>query len=126
MAARWGAERLVSRRMRVAPAASILVGVITVVTLAMAAAVPRLSERQATAELASQLQAIGPVARSLEGSGNFPEEWPSDPPPDLDQLYSGIQANFELTRENLPQPLRHLVGPPGWIVQTTPIQGAPQ
>lgn len=126
MAERWGAGRLVSRRMRVAPAASILVAIITLVTLAMAAAVPRLAERQATAELSSQLQAIGPLGRSLQGTGNFPEYWSPDPPPELSQLYDGIQSNFEMTRENLPQPLRSLVGPPGWIVQTTPIQGVPQ
>ncbi|MES1169162.1 MAG: hypothetical protein ABUL47_00570, partial [Leifsonia sp.] len=41
-------------------------------------------------------------------------------------LYGATQNNFELSRENLPQPLRHLVGPPGWIVQTTPVQGVPQ
>ena len=71
MTQRWGAGRLVARRMRVAPAASILVGVITLLTVAMAAAVPRLMERQATAELTSQLQQIGPLGRSLQGAGNF-------------------------------------------------------
>ena len=122
MAARWGAGRLVSRRMRVAPAASVLVGVITLLTVVMAAAVPRLMERQATAELISQLQQIGPLGRSLQGTGNFTIYDPGA----VNQLYDAIQSNFELSRENLPQPLRHLIGPPGWIVQTTPIQGVPQ
>lgn len=36
MTQRWGAGRLVARRIRVAPAASILVGVITLLTVAMA------------------------------------------------------------------------------------------
>lgn len=112
--------------MRVAPAASILVGIITLVTLATAAAVPRLVERQATAELTSQLQAIGPVGRSLQGAGNFPEDWPTDPPPDLNQLYGDLDANFELTYENLPYPLKRLVGHPSWIVQTTTVQGVPR
>ena len=40
MAARWGAGRLVSRRMRVAPAASVLVGVITLLTVVMAPRYP--------------------------------------------------------------------------------------
>jgi putative ABC transport system permease protein len=126
MAERWGAGRLVARRVRVAPAASILVGVITLLAVAVAAVAPRLIERQATAELTSQLQAIGPLGRSLQGVGNFPEFWSPDPPPDLTQLYSGIQANFESTRQNLPQPLSRRVGAPGWIVQTTTIQGVPQ
>jgi len=125
-AERWGAGRLVARRLRVAPAASILVGVITLLAVTMAAVVPRLIERQATAELTSQLQAIGPLGRSLQGAGNFPEYWSPDPPPDLAQLYSGIDGNFEWTRQNLPEPLSRLVGAPGWIVQTTPIQGVPQ
>ncbi|MEO6114831.1 MAG: FtsX-like permease family protein [Pseudolysinimonas sp.] len=126
MAERWDARRLVSRRMRVRPAASILVGLITLITLVLAAVIPRLVERQATAELASQLQTIGPVGRSLQATGNFPEDWPEDPPPNLDQLYSDLNSNFELTRQNLDQPLRGLVGPPTWIVQTTTIKGVPQ
>jgi putative ABC transport system permease protein len=126
MAQRWSAGRLVARRVRVAPAASILVGIITLLAVAMAAVAPRLIERQATAELASQLQVIGPLGRSLQGAGSFPEDWSPDPPPDLAQLYSGIQGNFEWTRGNLPKPLSRLVGAPGWIVQTTTIQGVPQ
>jgi len=108
--------------MLVAPSASILVGVITLLTVVMAAAVPRLIERQATAELTSQLQQIGPLGRSLQGAGNFTIFEPDT----INNLYDEVQSNFELTRENLPQPLRHLIGPPGWIVQTTPVQGVPQ
>ena len=126
MAERWDARRLVSRRIRVRPAASVLVALITLLTLALAAVVPRLIERQATAELTSQLEAIGPVGRSLQAFGNFPEYWSPDPPPDLDQLYGDLNANFVLTRENLDQPLRGLVGPPTWIVQTTAVEGVPQ
>lgn len=122
MSERWGARRLVSRRMRVAPAASILVGVITLLTVAVAAVVPRLIERQATAELTSQLQQIGPLGRSLQGAGSFTIFDPRA----IDQLYEATQNNFDLTRQNLPQPLKSLVGPPGWIVQTTPMQGVPQ
>jgi len=51
MTGRWGAERLVWRRMLVAPSASILVGVITLLTVVLAAAVPRLIERQAGVEI---------------------------------------------------------------------------
>jgi putative ABC transport system permease protein len=126
MAERWSAGRLVARRVRVAPAASILVGVITLLAVTAAAVAPRLIERQATAELTSQLEVIGPLGRSLQGAGDFPQYWSPDPPPDLTQLYSGIQGNFEWTRGNLPKPLSGLVGAPGWIVQTTTIQGVPQ
>jgi putative ABC transport system permease protein len=122
MAERWGAARLVSRRMRVAPAASVLVGVITLLAVAMAAVAPRLVERQATAELTAQLQAIGPLGRSLQGATTFQD----DEPAEITHLFGAMQSNFELTRQNLPAPLSRLVGPPGWIVQTPPIQGVPQ
>lgn len=79
-------------------------------------------ERQATAELTSQLQQIGPLGRSLQGAGNFVAFDPAA----INGLYGAVESNLELTRQNLPQSLRHLVGPPGWIVQTTPMQGVPQ
>ncbi|MEP6843419.1 MAG: ABC transporter permease, partial [Pseudolysinimonas sp.] len=125
MTERWDARRLLSRRFRTRPAASVLVGVLTLLTVVLAAVVPRLVEQQATAELEYQLQSIGTVGRSLQGSGDFPEDWDSQPPPDLGQLYSGLQDEFDLTRQQYDEPLRGLVGAPQWIVQTPVLRTAP-
>jgi putative ABC transport system permease protein len=123
---RWDARRLVAKRLRVRPAASLLVGALTLLTLVLAAVVPRLVEQQSTAELSAQLQAIGPVGRSLQGAESFPELWSRQPPPNEIQIYSGLHDNFIMSRQNLPQPLKSLVGTPRWIVQTTTIKGEPQ
>lgn len=124
MTERWDARRLLTRRFRTRPAASVLVGVLTLLTVVLAAIAPRLVERQATAELGYQLQSVGVVGRSLQGSAAFPEFWDAQPPPDLDQLYSGLQNDFEYTREKYDEPLRSLVGAPQWIVQTPTFSAA--
>lgn len=56
MTARWTARRLLSRRFLMRPTASILVAVLAVLTVGVAAVVPRLVDQQATAELAFQLK----------------------------------------------------------------------
>ncbi|HEY4224544.1 MAG TPA: FtsX-like permease family protein [Pseudolysinimonas sp.] len=120
MSGRWTARRLLVRRAMTRPAASVLVAVLALLTVAVAAAVPRLVEQQSTAELAYQLKAIGPVGRSLQGSANFPEPWSIEgaPAPDLDQIYSGLQSAFDTARESLPPLLRGQVGAPQWIAQS--------
>ncbi|HEY4152208.1 MAG TPA: ABC transporter permease [Pseudolysinimonas sp.] len=124
MTERWDARRLLTRRFRTRPTAAILVAALALLTVVVAAVVPRLVEQQATAELAYQLQSIGTVARSLQGSAGFPEPWPAQPAPDLSQLYDGLSGNFEHTREQYDEPLRGMVGAPRWIVQTPTIRGA--
>jgi putative ABC transport system permease protein len=121
---RWGAFRLVRRRVLTRPAASVLVASLVLVTALIAAVVPRLVEQQATAELAYQLAAIGPEGRALQGSAAFPEFWNTTPPPGLEQIYGGLQSTFQQTRDSLAQPLRGIVGAPRWVVQTPPVQGS--
>ncbi|MEP6842347.1 MAG: FtsX-like permease family protein [Pseudolysinimonas sp.] len=121
---RWGASRLVMRRLLTRPAASLLVAALVLVTALIAAVVPRLVEQQATAELAYQLAAIGPEGQTLQGSVAFPEFWNPTPPPQLGQIYGGLQSTFTETRDSLPQPLRRIVGAPRWIVQTPVVQGS--
>jgi putative ABC transport system permease protein len=117
----WTAARLLSRRFRTRPAASILVAVLALMTVMVAAAAPRLIEQQATSELAYQLTAAGTVGRSLQGVANFPEDWDALPPPTEAQLYDGLESAFDSARDAMPQPLRGLVGAPRWIVQTPTI-----
>jgi putative ABC transport system permease protein len=114
----WTARRLLGRRFRTRPAASILVAVLSVITVLVSAAVPRLIEQQSTAELTYQLQSAGTVGRSLQGAANFPEDWGPVPPPTESQLYGGLQDSFDEARAAMPQPLRGIVGAPSWIVQT--------
>jgi putative ABC transport system permease protein len=122
MSGSWTAGRLLSRRFRMRPTASILVAVLAVLTVGVAAVVPRLVAEQATGELAFQLEAIGSAQRSLQGTAQFPEHWPPTPPPELGQLYGGLQTAFDTTRASYPQPLRGQVGAPRWIVQTPAIR----
>lgn len=121
---RWGAFRLVRRRFLTRPAASVLVASLVLVTALVAAVVPRLVEQQATAELTYQLETIGPEGRALQGSTAFPEFWNTTPPPELGQIYGGLQSTFLQTRDSFAQPLRRMVGAPQWIVQTPPVQGS--
>ena len=125
MSERWTAGRLLSRRFRTRSAASVLVAALAVFTVGVSVVVPRLVAQQATAELAFQLQAIGPAERSLQGSAAFSEDFPTSPPPELDQIYGPLQATFDATRAGYPSLLRGLVGPVSWIVQTPAIR-APQ
>ena len=125
MSERWTAGRLLSRRFRTRSAASVLVAALAVFTVGVSVVVPRLVAQQATAELAFQLQAIGPAERSLQGSAAFSEDFPTSPPPELDQIYGPLQATFDATRAGYPSMLRGLVGPVSWIVQTPAIR-APQ
>jgi putative ABC transport system permease protein len=125
MSPRWTAGRLLSRQFRTRSAASVLVAALAVLTVAVAVVVPRLVAQQATAELAFQLEAIGPAERSLQGSAAFPEDFPTSPAPELNQIYGDLQAAFDDTRAGYPTLLRNLVGPVRWIVQT-PALRAPQ
>ena len=110
MTARWTARRLLARRFLMRPTASILVAVLAVLTVGIAAVVPRLVAQQATAELAFQLNDIGPTQRSLQGSSSFPENWPADPPPQLSQIYDSLQSSFDDARAQFPRLLRGQVG----------------
>jgi putative ABC transport system permease protein len=125
MSSRWTAGRLLSRRFRRRPAASVLVAVLTVLTVGVSVVVPRLVAQQATAELAFQLQTMGPAERSLQGSAAFPEDFPTSPPPELNQIYGELQATFDDNRAAYPPLLRGLVGPVSWLVQTLAFR-APQ
>jgi putative ABC transport system permease protein len=122
MTARWTAGQLLSRRFRMRPVASVLVAILAVLTVGVAATVPRLVAQQATAELAFQLDALGPAQRSLQGSAGFPEDWSASPPPELDQIYGDLQATIDDTRASYPRLLRGQLGAPRWIVQTPPIR----
>ena len=125
MSRRWTAAQLLSRQFRTRSAASVLVAALAVLTVAVAVAVPRLVAQQATAELAFQLEAVGPAERSLQGSAAFPEDFPTSPAPDLNQIYGDLQAAFDDAPAAYPTLLRSLVGPVRWIVQTPAIR-APQ
>ena len=115
---RWTASALLRRRFRAGPAPSVLVAVLALATVLIAAVVPRLVEQQATSELAFQLTSIGPVARSLQGAADFPEDWDAVPPPTATQLYSSLESRFDDARSAMHRPLRSIVGAPRWIVQT--------
>ena len=114
----WTAARLLRRQQLTRPAASVLVGALVLITAATAAIVPRILEQQATAELRYQLDSIGPVARSLQGSVDFFELWSPSPPPDRGQIYGDLDAAFAAGRSALRAPLRDAVQAPNWIVQT--------
>jgi putative ABC transport system permease protein len=116
------APQLLAKRFRTSPVSSILVAVLVLVTAFVAAAAPRLVERQATAELSYQLSTIGPVARAITASGGFLETWYPGTPPDLSQIYGQIDSSFADTRSKFPEPLRSAVGPAQWIAQTNTIQ----
>lgn len=124
MTARWTAGRLLTRRFRMRPTASLLVALLAVLTVGVAAVVPRLVTQQATAELAFQLNDIGPAQRSLQGTAGFPENWSTSPPPALGEIYNELQAAFDDARAVYPPLLRDQLGEPRWIVQTPAIRAA--
>ncbi|HEY1532214.1 MAG TPA: ABC transporter permease [Galbitalea sp.] len=113
--------RLVGRRFAINPLASILVGVLVLITAFVAAAVPRLVEKQNTAELAYQLGSIGEVSRSLSGTSDFPEYWADTPSPTREEIYGELDTAFTEGRSRLPQPLRSATGAAQWVVQTDTI-----
>ena len=124
------ATRLLGRRFLTSPLSSILVAALVLVTAFVAAAAPRLVERQATAELTYQLSTIGPVARALTASGGFLETWYPGTSPGIDEIYGQIDSTFAEDRARLPEPLRSAVGPGQWLAQTntlptTLVNGAP-
>jgi putative ABC transport system permease protein len=114
----WTAARLLRRQQLTRPAASVLVVVLVLIIAAVAAIVPRTLAQQASAELRYQLDTIGPVARSLQGSVDFFEPWSPSPPPTSSQIYGDLDAAFADARSGLRAPLRDAVQAPRWIVQT--------
>ncbi|THG30987.1 ABC transporter permease [Naasia lichenicola] len=114
---RWTAGRLLWRRARTRPAATVLVAALVLLSLIVAAAVPRLVERQSAAELDYQLRSIGATARSLQGVTDYRSLWPTEPPPNADQLYGAIDQSLKLERLDYPEPLYSAVGEPNWLVQ---------
>jgi putative ABC transport system permease protein len=110
--------RLFGRRFGSNPVASILVAALVLVTAGVAAAVPRLVDRQDTAELAYQLQTIGPVGRSLNGTADFREEWYPGDSATADQIYRPLNDAFARALKGFGTPLRNAVGSAQWIAQT--------
>ncbi|MDQ1546855.1 MAG: putative transport system permease protein [Actinomycetota bacterium] len=111
------APQLFTRRFATNPLASVLVACLVLVTAAVAAVVPRLVERQDTAELTYQLQSIGPVARSLSGSGDFHEAWLPELSPDRDQIYGHLNDAFAQAPHDFGSALRPAVGSAQWLIQ---------
>jgi len=117
-ARRWTAGQLLRRGARTGAASMALVGILSLLTVSVAAVVPRLVDRQTDAELGYQLAEIGPEARSLQGNATYPILWNSNRPPDLLGIYGRFDTTFETARQTYPQPLQDAVAPPRWIVQT--------
>ncbi|WP_218869486.1 FtsX-like permease family protein [Microbacterium sp. AK009] len=113
--ARIGADRL---------GATLLVALLVAVTAFAAAVIPRVTAALATAELHSALDALPPPVRDIRAAGTIGLV-PGIAGQPIDRLTAPTDAAVQAFADELPPPLRALVGDPQWVVRTEPRDTIP-
>ncbi len=129
---RLGGLGLLLRHRRPVRGPSLLVALMVLAVAALVAATPAVFTTMTARELAQTVAKAPPESRFLisRPSGRILARPSLDPAHSglegrLDDVYGTWQDQLAALRTDLPQPLRSLVGPPGWSMTTEPVAIGP-